>query len=125
MQKRAYASNLAAAVAIILLILVGHALAPAQFTETRMTCPGTDEVVLFDDIEICEMNPGISFGCSCSRGSNAWYYVITIGFLPMISGAIGYFRTFGLLRSRLLFMNAAVVAGLFAQGMPALLDGGR
>jgi hypothetical protein len=125
MQKRAYSSNLVAAVAIILLIVVGHAVAPAQFGRTRMTCPGTDEVVMFDDIEICSMNPGMSFGCSCARESSRWYYVITIGFLPMISGAIGYFQTAGPTRTRLLFMNAAVVAGLFAQGMPAILGGGQ
>jgi hypothetical protein len=123
MQKRAYSSNLKAAAAIILIILVGHAVAPNEF-DTRMTCPGTDEVVRFNDLETCMGNPGLSFGCSCSRESSRAYYVITIGLLPMIAGAIGHFLTFGPLRSRLLFMNAAVVTGLFAQRMPALLQAG-
>jgi hypothetical protein len=122
MEKRAYSSNLAAAAAIVLVVLAGYAVAPDEFSATRLSCPGTQEVLFFDDIETCSVNPGINFGCTCSRTSNRWYYVITIGLLPMISGAIGHFLTKGPLRTRLLFMNAAVVAGLLAQGMPRVLD---
>jgi Na+/H+ antiporter NhaC len=125
MEKRpAHSKNIAAVAAIIVLFLAGHAMAPDESSETRMTCPGTQEVVLFDDIEACEVSPGVNFGCDCSRASNRWYYVVTIGFLPMIAGAIGHYLTSGPLRTRLLFMNAAVVAALFSQGLPMMLDGG-
>jgi hypothetical protein len=124
MDRHSYSKNLAAVAAIFLLILVGHAVAPAEFGRTRMTCPGTDDVIMFDNVEVCSMNPGMNFGCNCSRDSNRWYYVITIGLLPMIAGAIGHFLTAGPLRTRLLFMNAGVAAGLLAQGMPRMLEGG-
>jgi hypothetical protein len=111
--------NIISTVIIYLTLVFLFIAAPGQnIKEAHLVCDGST-IAVFPDIRACTNDTG---KCHCERPPNQWYSLYLFGLVPVVHTIIGYVLLRGSLITRLLLLNAAVVAGFITETIRGIIS---